>query len=133
MDLKPLKLRPHHGMCIPFFSGHGYSGEFVESLSRIRERLDSSPEQKVVLWNGTDRVCAACPENQNGVCRSAEKVSSYDKKCLQACGLTFGEVLSWDRFRSLVKQRILLQPSVRTGICSDCLWNSLCRQQDADQ
>lgn len=132
MASEPLKLRPHHGMCIQLFCGHGYSGGFVENLSRIRNRLSGNPAQRVLLWNGTDCVCAACPKNRSGACESAEKVARYDEECLRACGLEFGGILSWDRFRGRVRQRILFHPSVRERICSDCLWNSLCQQQDVD-
>lgn len=119
-------------MCIPFFTGHGYSGEFVEQLSAIRDALNQNPAQPVLLCDGTDCVCAACPENLCGVCKSAKKVAAYDRKCLQACGLNFGAVLPWDRFRDLVRQNILLRPTIREKICCDCLWNSICQQQDVD-
>lgn len=132
MDLEPIKLRPHHGMCIPLFCGHGYSGKFVENLSHIRDCLQENPSRVIQLWNGADCVCAMCPNNRDGICKTAEKVARYDEKCLQICGVEFHEILSWDRFRSIVKQKILLHPSAREGICSDCLWNSLCQQQDVD-
>lgn len=132
MESIPLKLRPHHGICIPFFTGHGYSSEFVEHLSCIQNNLNHNPSQSVLLCDGTDCVCAACPENRGAVCKSAQKVAAYDRNCLRACGLEFGAVLSWNRFRNLVRKNILLKPAVREKICCDCLWNSICQQQDVD-
>ncbi len=30
------KIRAHHGVCLYFFQGKGYSGEFVENMSRMK-------------------------------------------------------------------------------------------------
>ena len=34
------KIRAHHGMCLPFFRGEGYSGAFVENMTRMKKILE---------------------------------------------------------------------------------------------
>ena len=38
------KIRAHHGMCLSFFQGKGYSGDFVENMSRMKAILEKNPE-----------------------------------------------------------------------------------------
>lgn len=130
MERQPLKIRPHHGMCLSFFCGLGYSGEFVDNMIRVRNQLVENPAGYIVLWHGTDSICAACPENRNGTCRSAEKTARYDEACLRYCGLAFGDVLSWQRFHECVQEKILAFPSVRREICAGCAWEPICGWQE---
>ena len=34
---EPLKLRAHHGMCLAFFEGKGYSSAFTENMGKVLE------------------------------------------------------------------------------------------------
>lgn len=38
------KIRAHHGMCLSFFQGKGYSGDFVENMARMKAILAENPE-----------------------------------------------------------------------------------------
>ncbi len=118
------RIRAHHGMCFSFFQGKGYSGEFTENMWKMKERLAQNP--KVALVCGTDDVCAHCPNNQEGVCNSSEKVEAYDRQVLALCGLSENESLYWDAFATLV-QRQIIASGRRESICGDCEWNELCR------
>lgn len=117
------RIRAHHGMCFSFFQGKGYSGEFVDNMRKMKERLSQGAE--VVLVVGTDDVCAHCPNNRDGICTSSEKTADYDRRVLALCGLEAGTQIQWADFERLV-QKDILTPGKREDICGDCEWNELC-------
>ena len=119
-------LRPHHGMCMAYFIGHGYSDGFSAHMGDLIERL--APETMIRLTVGTDAVCTACPNNCSGVCEQAELVADYDGKVLALCGLTEGQSLQFGQFTSLVQSRII-DAGLRRSVCGGCQWNSICESQ----
>ena len=116
-------IRGHHGMCLAFFHGKGYSKEFVDNMTAIKEDLKSDPLVKIV--RETEDICACCPNNINNKCQSFYKVLRYDNEVLKACGLKSGDVLPYSAFEKLVKEKILVQ-GFREKICGDCQWSSIC-------
>ena len=118
-------IRAHHGMCLYFFQGKGYSGEFVENMSRMKAILEDNPE--IRLMDSPDDICAACPNRETETC--AEKASRYDREVLRRCGLSVGERLPYREFSRKVIETIL-RPGVRAEICGDCQWSSLCRWEE---
>lgn len=126
MSGEPLPLRPHHGMCMAYFVGRGYSEEFAAHMAAVLAAL--TPDAPVRLTTGVDAVCAACPNNLCGVCDTAEKVAAYDRAVLALCGLGEGCVLPFGRFTALV-QRTILGPGLRPAVCGGCQWNALCAVQ----
>ena len=119
------KIRAHHGMCLSFFQGKGYSGDFVENMVRMKAILAENPE--IILMDGPDDICAACPNRLTETC--AEKASRYDREVLRRCGLSAGERLPYREFSRKVMETIL-RPGVRAEICGDCQWSSLCRWEE---
>ncbi len=119
-----MKIRPHHGMCLAFFEGKGYSGGFTAHMAQIRSRL-LREDPEVCLCPETDEICSRCPNNAGGVCSTAEKVDRYDRAVLEQCGFTPGQPIRWSRFSRLVEERIL-SPGKRETICGDCQWNGIC-------
>ncbi|MBQ0065400.1 MAG: DUF1284 domain-containing protein [Firmicutes bacterium] len=120
------KLRAHHGMCLAFFVGKGYSSSFVENMWNQKEYLDiHNPVVQIVCES--DRICAKCPHNKQGCCTSMEKVEGYDKKVIEACSLEEGATMDWRSFSSLVQEKII-KTNKRKQICTDCIWNSLCEE-----
>lgn len=115
--------RPHHGMCLAYFAGHGYSDGFTVHMGKILSSL--APETPVQLTVGTDCVCAACPNNRNDVCDKPELVAAYDSAVLRLCDLREGQVLPFGRFTELVQSRILA-PGLRPSVCGGCQWNEIC-------
>lgn len=115
------KIRAHHGMCLPFFRGAGYSGAFVENMTRMKKILAENPEIRLVA--GSDDICAACPNRETQAC--AEKACRYDRQVLDRCGLTPGDRMNYLTFSALVEKTVL-RPGKRTEICGDCQWSSLC-------
>ena len=119
-----MKIRPHHGMCLAFFQGKGYSVGFTAHMARVRDRL-LREDPEVCLCPETDVICGHCPNNERGTCSAAEKVDRYDRAVLERCGLTPGQRMRWSRFSSLVEKRIL-SAGLRESICGDCQWTGLC-------
>ena len=125
--MKPYRLRAHHGMCLSFFQGKGYSGDFVENMVRMKAILAENPE--IILMDGPDDICAACPNRLTETC--AEKASRYDREVLRRCGLSAGQVLPYREFSRRVMETIL-RPGKRAEICGDCQWSSLCNWKKED-
>lgn len=121
------KIRPHHGMCIAFFQGKGYSSEFTVHMEKMIQKLSHNPI--ICITAQTDSICTKCPNNNNGICETADKVMEYDKRVLAKCGLQEGTVMPYQDFKRLVHERIL-QPSKREEICGNCEWNELCLTYD---
>jgi hypothetical protein len=121
-----LKIRPHHGMCLNFFRGEGYSGDFTEHMRRVKQRLEKNPCVRLTL--STDEICAACPNNRSGVCESEQKVRNYDRAVLEFCGLHDGEEIDFLSFDEAVRAKIL-KKGIREKICGKCCWNAICRDE----
>ena len=118
-----IRLRPHHGMCLAFFRGAGYSGAFTRNMTAIQARLAEHP--RILLTAGADDICAACPNLKNGICTEQEKVIRYDQAVLDLCGLEPGRLMDYGEFQALVARNIL-KPGRREEICGDCQWSQLC-------
>ena len=69
---KPVKLRAHHGMCLAFFEGKGYSSGFTANMEKVKNSLRE--DIPVELCMEKDVICSACPNLEKGVCATAEKV-----------------------------------------------------------
>lgn len=119
-------IRAHHGMCLAFFRGKGYSDDFTEHMGKMKRVLCRNPE--VCVLAGTDEICGPCPNNKDGICSSASKVERYDRKVLSLCGIREGSVLLWTDFERLIRERVL-EAGKREEICGDCQWNSICSKK----
>ncbi len=121
--MSPLKLRPHHGLCIPHFQGRGYSPAFVGQMEKVIAALQNNPPVQMVT--GGDEICKACPNRQEGVCCYEEKVSRYDQQVLKYCRVENGQTLPWQTFADLV-QRFIIATGRLAEICGDCQWAGIC-------
>lgn len=99
-----IKIRYHHLMCIPRFTGKGYSEEFCKNMQTVKNEIEYNNYQ---LVEECDEICSHCPNNIKGVCKDNDKVSLYD---------------------AMVKQSIEdgIEP-LPENICSDCQWYSICK------
>ena len=73
----PLRLRPHHGLCIYYFRGSGYSEEFTEHMKEVIRSLKDNP--RIILTVGEDEVCSSCPNRTPRGCSERQKADSYDR------------------------------------------------------
>ena len=123
--MRVYNLRAHHGMCLYFFQGKGYSGEFVENMRAMKAILEENP--KVRLLNSADDICAACPNKLTEIC--AENAFRYDREVLRRCGLSVGDTLPYRDFSQKVIETIL-RPGLRGSICGGCQWSGLCQWKE---
>ena len=123
--LSPLALRPHHGMCFQFYEGKGYSAEFTDHMGGVIRALSERPDTPVRLTLSADVVCERCPNNADGICQSADKVTRYDAAVLRVCHLCEGDELSFADFTARVKEHIL-DAGLRRSVCGDCEWDAIC-------
>ena len=123
--MRVYSIRAHHAMCLTFFKGKGYSGEFVENMRAMKAILEENP--KVRLLNSADDICAACPNKLTEIC--AENASRYDREVLRRCGLSVGDTLPYRDFSQKVIETIL-RPGLRGSICGGCQWSGLCQWKE---
>ncbi len=122
------EIRAHHGMCLAFFEGKGYSTGFVKHMSNLQKQLEKNPMVRVI--NRTDCICEKCPNNQEGSCISLEKVAEYDRQVLSRCGIPKDTILPFQDFQRKVEEHIL-RSGGREEICGDCQWNALCKTAES--
>lgn len=126
MKQECLKIRAHHGMCLHFFEGKGYSNEFTAHLQKIYERMQKNPEVELVVCG--DEICKKCPNLENGICRTQELVLYYDKEVLKRCGLSEKTKIFWNDFSKLVQEKIIFSGE-RQNICGNCQWSCICEKK----
>ena len=100
-------LRAHHGMCFQFYKGKEYDEEFTNHMDKIICELEANPNCKVCIVSEADVVCKNCPNNKSGVCLSQCKVKTYDLKVLEVCGIREKEEMSYERFITPVKEKVI--------------------------
>ena len=120
-------LRPHHGICLAFFEGKGYSDGFTVHMGETLKRLQKNPYIRLVLH--TDEICSACPNNKNGTCVSDEKVLRYDRMVLKTTGFSEEQRIPFAEFAGMVQEDII-EAGHREEICGDCEWNTICRRKE---
>ncbi len=101
-DKGRVPLRPHHGMCLAYFQGEGYSEAFSHHMEQVKPLLEAG--QLVRLSLQADVICAACPNRRGMECTAQEKVLAYDRAVLARCALTEGDVLPFPAFSDLVRR-----------------------------
>ena len=117
------RIRAHHGMCLAFFEGKGYSSEFTKHMGEMKRLLSENPVVSIVAE--TDDICSFCPNNEKGSCTSLKKVAGYDHAVLSLCGLRAGAKIPFKVFEKLVDERIL-SAGRRKEICAGCQWEDIC-------
>lgn len=117
------KIRAHHGMCIAFFQGKGYSNDFTAHMGEMIHKLESNPT--ICITTQTDAICRKCPNNIQGICETECKAAAYDRQVLWRCGLSDGMILPYADFKKSVYEHILL-PDKREEICGTCQWSEIC-------
>jgi len=127
-EFSAIPIRPHHGMCLAYFEGKGYSTGFTAHMQEMLEVF--LQDRDVVPVLKTDEICNACPNNQDGVCETEEKVLRYDRAVLGAVGLSEGNRISFRSFTEKVQEKIITE-GLREIICGDCQWNEICSKKQS--
>ncbi len=124
-----IKLRAHHGMCLAFFEGKGYSAGFTAHMAQVLEYLEQENPIVAVVAEA-DCICGSCPNLTDGRCRKAALVERYDKAVLALCGMGEHSILPWREFAARVAEYILSHGK-RSEICGGCQWSSICKEKEA--
>lgn len=127
MVKEQIELRAHHGMCLNFFEGKGYSEGFTEHMQSIHNAMEGNPRLRVVVKE--DVICQKCPNLKEGICETQELVQEYDRKVLLNCGLAENSEISWDEFSNLIKENIIISGK-RKSICGNCQWTEICEAKE---
>lgn len=125
-----INIRAHHGMCLAFFEGKGYSKGFTLHMQKV---LDYMQKKTVVtIITEEDIICSACPHFKGTACETSEKVKNYDNQVLKYCEIKSGETLRWDDFQALVKEKIIYTHK-RMEICKNCQWSEICNKKEENK
>ena len=73
------KIRAHHGLCLYYFKGKGYSEEFVRNMTKIKKELEKNP--LVLITDRADDVCTACPNRTGSVPGSYPDTGAVNDSC----------------------------------------------------
>lgn len=128
MTETPIRLRAHHGMCLAFFEGKGYSEGFTKHMQTVLEGMKHDPVLELVTEG--DIVCEACPNLQDGLCNTPELVLEFDRQVLARCGLEAHETLHWSVFSRLVREKII-SAGQREAVCGCCQWSPICKARES--
>lgn len=123
-----MKLRPHHLLCIPKYTGHGYSEDFTAHMNGLVAQLKAHPETPVTLVSGCDDLCGCCPNNEQGSCSSLAKVSGMDAAVLAIVQKHSG---TWQELSRAAAPIFENQDFER--ICGNCSWFDLCKNTVTSQ
>lgn len=134
---KGIEIRAHHGLCIAFFRGKGYSEDFTRHMAEVIGRL--GPETEILLTEREDDICSACPNMTERGCSEKEKAEAFDRRVLELCGFA-GErgrqkaaggrserSIPWGIFRRAVEEKIT-GCGMRREVCGECEWDEVCER-----
>ncbi len=136
-----MELRAHHLICMPMYSGHGYSGTFCEHMSRTIEKIRTTDEPIRVLAS-PDEVCICCPNllpavpeeestrkekpetelpgHQCRYCEHEEKTSRKDQRLMEELRLECGQTYSQAEIRQHLDE--CFTEEVFEISCGKCSW-----------
>lgn len=119
-----LRLRPHHGMCILNFRGHGYSDAFSVHMAETVAQLKAHPETEIEITDVCDDLCSVCPHREGSACTSP-RPPLFDQNVLRRTGLAAGQRVTWEEFSSRTNEYTLYHLD---EMCPECNWLELCKE-----
>lgn len=123
-----IRLRPHHGMCLAYFEGKGYSDDFTVNMQNMLDLFEKGTDVELVAAG--DEICKACPNLNKGICVSAGLVERYDREVLKACGLDEKSQMTFREFVDSVQKNVI-DTGKRVEICGNCQWNDICENKQS--
>ena len=132
-DKTHLAVRAHHLLCALGFRGKGYSREFIAKMREIVQRLQSHPEDYIVIQDRPDVICQACPHNTDEGCARGEggeaTVRDSDRALLQRLGLAPRDEITVASVYDEIKKHVT-RDFMHRHVCRDCEWEALgyCRE-----
>lgn len=115
-------------MCLAYFEGKGYSDGFTVNMQTMLEFFEKGAD--IELTVSGDEICKECPNLKEGSCVSAGLVEAYDRKVLEACGLSEKAQMRFQEFVENVQKNVI-ESGKRVEICGNCQWNEICANKQS--
>ena len=126
-----MNIRPHHILCVQNYVGYGYNEDFTSHMDRITKELVQNPQ--IIIQEGCDDICNACPHNIDNTCHSLDKVRRMDSLVNKACDIDYNEIYNWNDLEDRARKRIF-DTKAFDDICNTCQWYDICKKkQDTDK
>lgn len=122
------RLRPHHALCLQFFSGHGYSSEFTDNMVKMISFLKENPQ--VEIASAADDLCRSCPNLIGSDCKDCKDVGEKDRRVCIECGFSYGDIITAEKFFKTAYNRIIADGKLRE-VCGVCQWSDICTAEAA--
>ncbi|MFT3727011.1 MAG: DUF1284 domain-containing protein [Terricaulis sp.] len=124
--MRPLRLRPHHFLCMLTYAGKGYTPRFVRGYDRVV--MDMKRGRFVELVVGPDDICAGLSGSRKRAHCYSKDVQTRDAQTLQdfrskRLTLTPSAPITAARLRRL--RKAYTKGTVRSA-CTGCSWKRLC-------
>ncbi len=126
--VQPVRLRPHHLLCVLTYAGKGYSQAFTAGFDAVVAQLSHGAPVRVV--DGPDDICAPlCHETTahclNNSVRLRDQRAAADIAALLQRPVNQGVLLTVDTPLLVTWRTAFAQGSTRTA-CQGCEWHALC-------
>jgi hypothetical protein len=120
-------LRGHHILCLQGFQGYGYSEEFVENMTHIKNLIEKE-DIKIRISNKPDDICQSCPNlSSDNICKDLnynEKIKKMDNEVIKKLNIKNEEINSSELFEKV--NSIFNSKETIIPICDNCLWLKEC-------
>lgn len=126
-DPRPVRLRPHHILCLRTFIGKGYDEAFVDNMYEVQDRIEERGAV-IQLVKGCDDICVACPHRTDEACEFGASVDRKDTSVLSFLDLIAGTSIIASELGRMLEDRLQEISDIR-DVCSECDWNGLCNDQ----
>ena len=80
MEKKRIPVRPHHGMCLAYFIGKGYSEGFSAHMEKMLHILEQDVSIQLVV--SLDEICSA--SGATDVLEADDRVWKLRRNCLES-------------------------------------------------
>jgi uncharacterized protein len=137
-DREPIRLRPHHLLCILTYKGLGYTPAFTRNMSEIVGAIREGAD--IVLCEGPDAICSALTEADADHCHCSDpETAMMDAVAEQSLAQFLPDriAVTGRPFRLAQTDIIQLHEAFAKGLirkaCRDCSWNATCTAIAADR
>lgn len=124
--MKPIRLRPHHFMCILTYAGAGYTKRFVKGFDAVAREIKRG--RPVTLIAGPDDICAGLVGRRRARHCFSDDVKTRDRGARRDFRKRAPELFTTVTLtpaRIARMRRLYRSNAIRTG-CAACGWKKFC-------